>query len=72
MEDTMELVGEVVLVDIGDLQGWHILEAGVFWVREGRRIELAKERRKLALRMLWRRLLVVLILWFYEILKYEI
>ena len=35
MEDTMELVGEVVLVDIGDLQGWHILEAGVSLVREG-------------------------------------
>ncbi len=35
MVDIMELVGEVALVDIGDLQGWHILEAGVSLVREG-------------------------------------
>ena len=32
LEDIMEFVGEV---DIGDLQGWHILEAGVSLVREG-------------------------------------
>ena len=35
MVDTMGPVGEVAMVDIGDLQGWHILEAGVSLVREG-------------------------------------
>ena len=37
MVDIMEPVGEVALamVDIGDLQGWHILEAGVSLAREG-------------------------------------
>ena len=35
MEDTIELVGEVVLVDIGDLQGCHILLVGEPLVREG-------------------------------------
>ena len=28
MVDIMEPVGEVAIVDIGDLQGWLILEAG--------------------------------------------
>ena len=31
----MELVGEVALVEIGDLQGWHNLEAMVSLVKEG-------------------------------------
>ena len=35
MVDIMESVGEVALVDIGDLQGWHILEAGDYLIKEG-------------------------------------
>ena len=35
MVDILEPVREVVLVDIGDLQGWHILEAGDTLVQEG-------------------------------------
>ena len=35
MVDIMKLVGEVALVDIGDLQGWHILEAEDTLVKEG-------------------------------------
>ena len=37
------------MVDIGDLQGWHILEAGVSLVREGRKIEVAMDVDKLGI-----------------------
>ena len=37
------------MVDIGDLQGWHILEAGVSLVREGRKIEVATDVDKLGI-----------------------